>query len=175
MSIFRKILKPFKNSCNIFNKTENVGNDTEVDCEVNMNNQETIYISNIFKKKSFTLKELCHYFLDIDINMNAPIQSINIENIRELCNCYLYFTSNNIKYKQYLRNIKENKHLIQINNVTINVRLIFQEFDFEFNKLIIGIRTEMNYYDNTVSWEQFNEKFKNFNKELLEQIFVHKE
>ena len=36
MSIFRKILKPFKNSCNIFNKTENVGNDTEVDCEVNI-------------------------------------------------------------------------------------------------------------------------------------------
>ena len=168
MQHFKKLFTSFKNMCNIFKKTENVS-------IVDMNNQETIYISNIFKKKSFTLKELCHYFLDIDINMNAPIQSINIENIRELCDCYLYFTSNNIKYKQYLRNIKENKHLIQINNVSINVRLILQEFDFEFNKLIIGIRTEMNYYDNTLSWEQFNEKFKNFNKELLEQIFVHKE
>ena len=169
MQHFRKLFMSFKNRCNIFNKTENV------DSVIDINNQENIYYTNIFKKKSFTIKELCHYFLDIDINMNAPIQSINIENIRELCNCYLYFTSNNIKYKQYLRNIKENKHLIQINNVTINVRLILQEFDFEFNKLIIGIRTEMNYYENTVSWEQFNEKFKNFNKELLEQIFLHKE
>ena len=171
MQHFRKLFMSFKNRCNIFKKTENV------DSIIDMKNQENIniYYTNIFKKKSFTIKELCHYFLDIDINMNAPIQSINIENIRELCNCYLYFTSNNIKYKQYLRNIKENKHLIQINNVTINVRLILQEFDFEFNKLIIGIRTEMNYYENTVSWEQFNEKFKNFNKELLEQIFLHKE
>ena len=165
MQHFIKLVMSFKNMCNIFKKTENVSN-------VDINNQEN---TNIFKKKSFTLKELCHYFLDIDINMNAPIQSINIENIRELCECYLYFTSNNIKYKQYLRNIKENKCLIQINNVSINVRLILQEFDFEFNKLIIGIRTEMNYYDNTVSWEQFNEKFKNFNKELLEQIFIYQE
>ena len=64
---------------------------------------------------------------------------------------------------------------IQIDNISINLRLILQELDFEFNKLNVGIRTEMNDYDITLSWEQFNEKIKNCNKELLEQIFVHNE
>ena len=88
MQHFRKLFTSIKNRCNIFKKTENVDSIIDIKNQENLN----MYNPNIFKKKSFTIKELCHYFLDIDINMNAPIQSINIENIRELCNCYLYFT-----------------------------------------------------------------------------------
>ena len=179
MPIFRKMFNPFKNIYNIFKKTKNlsaVGVDIDTN-DTNIKNQEKIKINekNIFKKQSFTLKELCHYFLDIDINMNSSLKFINIENIHNLCNCYIYFSSNNIKYKQYLRIIKGNMCSIQIDNISINLRLILQELDFEFNKLNVGIRTEMNDYDITLSWEQFNEKIKNCNKELLEQIFVHKD
>ena len=183
MPIFRNMLNPFKNIFNIFQKTKNlsaVGVVTNDTIDDNINNQENIKINdknikNIFKKQSFTLKELCHYFLDIDTNMNSSLKFINIENIHNLCNCYIYFSSNNIKYKQYLRIIKGNMCSIQIDNISINLRLILQELDFEFNKLNVGIRTEMNDYDITLSWEQFNEKIKNCNKELLEQIFVHNE
>ena len=170
MPVFRKMLNPFKNIFNIFQKTKNlsavgiVSNDTIDD---DINNQENIKINdkNIFKKQSFTLKELCHYFLDIDTNMNSSLKFINIENIHNLCNCYIYFSSNNIKYKQYLRNIKGSMCSIQIDNISINLRLILQELDFEFNKLNVGIRTEMNDYDITLTWDQFNEKIKNCNKE----------
>ena len=177
MPIFRNMLNPFKNIFNIFQKTKNL---STVAIDDDINNQENIKINdknikNIFKKQSFTLKELCHYFLDIDTNMNSSLKSINIENIHNLCNCYIYFSSNNIKYKQYLRNIKGSMCSIQIDNISINLRLILQELDFEFNKLNVGIRTEMNDYDITLSWDQFNEKIKNCNKELLEQIFVHNE
>ena len=183
MPIFRNMLNPFKNIFNIFQKTKNlsaVGVVTNDTIDDDINNQENIKINdknikNIFKKQSFTLKELCHYFLDIDTNMNSSLKSINIENIHNLCNCYIYFSSNNIKYKQYLRNIKGSMCIIQIDNISINLRLILQELDFEFNKLNVGIRTEMNDYDITLTWEQFNEKIKNCNKELLEQIFVHNE
>jgi len=177
MPIFRKMFNPFKNIYNIFKKTKNLSTVAIDTNNINVNNQENIKINdkNIFKKQSFTLKELCHYFLDIDINMNSSLKYINIENIHNLCNCYIYFSSNNIKYKQYLRIIKGNMCSIQIDNISINLRLILQELDFEFNKLNVGIRTEMNDYDITLSWEQFNEKIKNCNKELLEQIFVHKD
>ena len=183
MPIFRNMLNPFKNIFNIFQKTKNlsaVGVVTNDTIDDDINNQENIKINdknikNIFKKQSFTLKELCHYFLDIDTNMNSSLKSINIENIHNLCNCYIYFSSNNIKYKQYLRNIKGSMCSIQIDNISINLRLILQELDFEFNKLNVGIRTEMNDYNITLTWEQFNEKIKNCNKELLEKIFVHNE
>ena len=177
MPIFRNMLNPFKNIFNIFQKTKNL---STVAIDDDINNQENIKINdknikNIFKKQSFTLKELCHYFLDIDTNMNSSLKSINIENIHNLCNCYIYFSSNNIKYKQYLRNIKGSMCSIQIDNISINLRLILQELDFEFNKLNVGIRTEMNDYDITLTWDQFNEKIKNCNKELLEKISVNKE
>ena len=177
MPIFRKMFNPFKNIYNIFKKTKNLSTVAIDTNNINVNNQENIKINdkNIFKKQSFTLKELCHYFLDIDINMNSSLKYINIENIHNLCNCYIYFSSNNIKYKQYLRIIKGNMCSIQIDNISINLRLILQELDFEFNKLNVGIRTEMNNYDITLTWEQFNEKIKNCNKELLEKISVNKE
>ena len=96
MPVFRKMLNPFKNIFKIFQKTKNlsavgiVSNDTIDD---DINNQENIKINdkNIFKKQSFTLKELCHYFLDIDTNMNSSLKSIHIENIHNLCNCYIFF------------------------------------------------------------------------------------
>ena len=182
MPIFRKMFNPFKNIYNIFKKTKNlsaVGVVTNDTIDDDINNQENIKINdkNIFKKQSFSLKELCHYFLDIDIdiNMSSSLKFINIENIHNLCNCYIYFSSNNIKYKQYLRNIKGSMCSIQIDNISINLRLILQELDFEFNKLNVGIRTEMNDYDITLTWDQFNEKIKNCNKELLEKISVNKE
>ena len=183
MPVFRKMLNPFKNIFNIFQKTKNlsaVGVVTNDTIDDDINNQENIKINdknikNIFKKQSFTLKELCHYFLDIDTNMNSSLKSINIENIHNLCNCYIYFSSNNIKYKQYLRNIKGSMCSIQIDNISINLRLILQELDFEFNKLNVGIRTEMKDYDIILTWDQFNEKIKNCNKDLLRQIFVNKE
>ena len=177
MPIFRKMFNPFKNIYNIFKKTKNLSTVAIDTNNINVNNQENIKINdkNIFKKQSFTLKELCHYFLDIDINMNSSLKFINIEHIHNLCNCYIYFSSNNIKYKQYLRIIKGNMCSIQIDNISINLRLILQELDFEFNKLNVGIRTEMNNYDITLTWEQFNEKIKNCNKELLEKISVNKE
>ena len=178
MPIFRKMFNPFKNIYNIFKKTKNLSAVAIDMNDINVNNQENIKINdkNIFKKQSFSLKELCHYFLDIDIdiNMSSSLKFINIENIHNLCNCYIYFSSNNIKYKQYLRIIKGNMCSIQIDNISINLRLILQELDFEFNKLNVGIRTEMNDYDITLTWDQFNEKIKNCNKELLEKIFVHK-
>jgi hypothetical protein len=177
MPIFRKMLNPFKNIYNIFKKPKNL---SAVAIDTNVNNQENKKINdknikNIFKKQSFTLKELCHYFLDIDINMKSSLKFINIENIHNLCYCYIYFSSNNIKYKQYLRIIKGNLCSIQIDDISINLRLILQELDFEFNKLNIGIRTEMSDHDIILSWDQFNKKIKNCNKDLLEQIFVHKD
>lgn len=131
-------------------------------------------IKNIFKKDFFTLKEFCQYFLDTKINTKINL-NYNKESIQELCNFYLYFSSNNVRYKQYLKNIKGGNFLIQINNVQINLRLVLQELDFEFNKLIIGIRTEATDYDITLSWKEFNQKNKICNKELLETIFEHKE
>ena len=129
-----------------------------------------INTKDIFKKQTFTLKELCHYFLDTPLLLNY-----NEESIHELCNCYLYFSSNNVNYKQFLKNIKRSRCMIKINNVQLSLRSIFQELDLEFSKLIIGIRTEENDYDITLSWEEFKEKIKNCNKELLEKIFVQKE
>jgi len=142
-----------------------------INCDTQQNiNIDDVNIKNIFKKQSFTLKELCHYFLDTPIYLKY-----NKESIEKLCNCYLYFSSNNNKYKQFLKNIKGNMCVLQINNVQLNLRNILQELDFEFNKLIIGIRTEANDYDITLSWDEFNEKIKNCNKELLETIFVYKD
>jgi len=161
MHFFNKKFFSLKKLCGHFKKTKII---SIIDNEPNVN------IKNIFKKQSFTLKELCHYFLDTRINLKY-----NKEAIQELCKCYLYFSSNNVKYKQYLKNIKGNIYIFQINNIQINLRSILQEFDFEFNKLIVGIRTETTEYDITVSWDQFNEKIKFCNKELLETIFVHKE
>jgi len=139
-------------------------------CDIQLNvDIDDINIKNIFKKQSFTLKELCHYFLNTPILLNY-----HKESIQELCNCYLYFSSNNVKYKQCLKNIKGSMCVIHINNIQLNLRSVLQELDFEFNKLIIGIRSDATDYDITVSWEEFNKKNKICNKELLETIFVHK-
>lgn len=132
-------------------------------------------IKNIFEKEYFTLKELCYFFLDLAKNNHYENDENNENNdnnekINFLCNGYLYFSSNNIKYKNYLKYIKRQQHNIKIKNTQINIRSILQEFDFEFSKLVIGIRTEKSDYDITISWDEFDNKIINCNKEILEKL-----
>jgi hypothetical protein len=114
--------------------------------------------NSIFEKESFTLKELCNTF--ILNNIDKPILYI--------INCYLDFSSGNSNYKKYLQEIRFNKGIF-LNNISFREMLMI--FDLEFTKLVIRIKTEPKDYDIKITWDEFNNKMKNVNKDQLYEFY----
>lgn len=115
---------------------------------------------SIFDKDTFTLKELCYMFTKIQ----------NSDEINNIIQCYLYFSSNNENYRKFLKKTRMDKGHIFINNDKyINFREILQTFDIEFCKLVITIHTQSKNYDVCISWKDFDDKMKmkNITKEDL--------
>jgi hypothetical protein len=111
-------------------------------------------MSSIFEKDSFTLKELCYIFL-----------FKNIDNINDICNCYINFSSDNKKFRDYLQYTRGDRGFIQLSNDKfIYFREILQIFDYEFNKLVIRISTNPKKYDILITWNDFENKIKNITK-----------
>lgn len=115
---------------------------------------------SIFEKDSFTLKELCNVLFNLK-------KHCYIQENDDIILCYIYFSSGNNYYRTFLNNTRKNKGFIYIDSVN-NKKLIFREllqmFDFEFNKLVIRIKTECKNYDINISWNDFEEKTKNITK-----------
>lgn len=114
--------------------------------------------NSIFEKESFTLKELCNTFILNNID----------KHIIDIINCYLYFSSGNSNYKKYLQETRLNKGIF-LNNVSF--REMLQMFDLEFTKLVIRIKTEPKDYDIRITWDEFNNKIKNLNKDQLYEFY----
>jgi hypothetical protein len=114
--------------------------------------------NSIFEKESFTLKELCNTFILNNID----------KSILDIINCYLYFSSGNSNYKKYLQETRLNKSIF-LNNVSF--REMLQMFDLEFTKLVIRIKTEPKDYDIKITWDEFNNKMKNVNKDQLYEFY----
>jgi len=169
MSIFKKfLLKSIDKSNNILQNTQK-------------------YIS-IFDKDFFTLKELCNLFVEINNNLNFPSNKVrsfskdyyrkiiidqdilDFDEVSNIYECYMNFSSGNEKYRDFLKNTRSIKGLIIINNKEIYFREILQEFDTNFNKLVIRINTESSNYDINISWKEFEEKVKNLTKKELEEL-----
>mgnify|MGYP006137033519 FL=1 len=93
--------------------------------------------------------------------------SLEYKNIKHICHCYLLFTNNDKKYLQYLNWTRINCCPIYINDKKIMLRHVLQNFDHEFNKLVIRIRTSTNNNNINVSWEEYNKKYPNFDKSEL--------
>jgi hypothetical protein len=111
-------------------------------------------MSSIFEKDSFTLKELCNIFL-----------SKNIDNINDICTCYINFSSENKKFREYLQITRNNRGLLKISDdKSIYFRELLQTFDHEFNKLVIRISTNPKNYDISIKWSDFENKIKNITK-----------
>jgi hypothetical protein len=120
-------------------------------------------MASIFEKDSFTLKELCNIFL-----------SKNIDNINDICSCYMNFSSNNKKFRDYLQNTRNNRGFIQLSNdISIYFRELLQTFDHEFNKLVIRISTNPKNYDISVKWTDIESNFKNITKDDIKS-FIEK-
>jgi hypothetical protein len=119
---------------------------------------ELLCNNSIFEKESFTLKELCSTF--ILNNIDKPILDI--------INCYLDFSSGNLNYKKYLQETRFNKGIF-LNNISF--REMLQMFDLEFTKLVIRIKTEPKNYDIKITWDEFNNKMKNVNKDQLYEFY----
>jgi hypothetical protein len=120
---------------------------------------------NIFNKDIFTLKELCYFI------KNNKIKCENKNELDNIAICYILFSSNNSKYREYLINIRGNKgYLIQINNKIIYLREILQNLDLEFTKLVIRIKTEPKNYDISITWNEFEEKT-SISKNILMNLF----
>jgi hypothetical protein len=166
MSIFKKFLsKSIDKSNNIIEKSSE-------------------YIS-IFDKEYFTLKELCNLFIRVFCNLQqhsvSPAAShlkqallesaeLDFDEVSNIYECYMNFSSGNKKYRDFLVNTRSTRGLIIINNKNIYFREILQEFDTNFNKLVIRINTESSNYDITISWKEFEEKVKNLTKMELEEL-----
>jgi hypothetical protein len=114
--------------------------------------------NSIFEKESFTLKELCSTFILNNID----------KSILDIINCYLYFSSGSSNHKKYLQEIRFNKGIF-LNNVSF--REMLQMFDLEFTKLVIRIKTEPKDYDIKITWNEFNDKMKNVNKDQLYEFY----
>ena len=111
-------------------------------------------MSSIFEKDSFSLKELCYIFL-----------LKNIDNINGICNCYLNFSSDNKKFRDFLQNTRSDRGFIQLSNdKSIYFRELLQTFDHEFNKLVIRISTYPRNYDISIRWADIESKIKNITK-----------
>ena len=118
----------------------------------------------IFNKEIFSLKELCKLFLNSDFNY--------------ISKCYLFFSSNNEKYINFLKYTRNNKGtLLYYNNKEINLREILQTFDRDFLKLVIRIKIHQSDYEINISWDDFEkhtslskDQFYNFYKDYLINI-----
>ena len=142
-----------------------------------------ISIYDFFKNSSFTLRDLCLLQINllkkyknnsyIKYNNNNNIENYNY--IKDICYCYLNFTNNDKKYLNYLVNTRFHNGNIYYNyenNInTINFKQILQEFDEEFNKLVIRIRTQKNNNIISVEWNKYDETFPYFKKEILKKYF----
>lgn len=115
--------------------------------------------NSIFEKESFTLKELCKTFISTNID----------ESIINIINCYLAFSSCSSNYKKYLEYVRGTKGLFLKNNVSFREMLMV--FDLEFTKLVIRIKTDPKDYDIKITWDEFNSKFKNTNKDELYEFY----
>jgi hypothetical protein len=179
MDIFKKF--SFKNIDIIKNTFKDKSNDSSKN-EIQNNNV------SIFDKESFSLKELCNLFLVLSNTKQIPsdiIRSFSKDYYRKIIitqneidnneifyiyECYINFSSGNEKYRDFLRNTRLLKGLIIINNKKIYFREILQEFDNNFNKLVIRIDCKSSNYDINITWKQFEEKIKNLTKNELEKI-----
>ena len=132
----------------------------------------TDMISNFFEKSSFTLRELC--FLQLKLLQKLPYCELSqneYHSLYKICQCYLFFTENDKRYLDYLIYTRSHYGTISYNNYVIRFRLILQEFDDEFNKLVIRIRTDKNDNNIQIDWNIYNECFPNFSKEILHEYF----
>ena len=126
---------------------------------------------SIFDKDLFTLNELCIY---IKNNINKDIYNIN--EIYNICNCYILFTSNNGKYWDYVKYIREYKGYLLTKTKDIYLREILQIFDIEFTKLVIRIKTNPKIYNISISWKDVENKIgihKNELKNLINKNNIH--
>jgi hypothetical protein len=117
----------------------------------------------IFDKDSFTLKELCNFLL----NLKKNNYSYEIDEINNIILCYINFSSGNNNYIKYLNNTRNNKgylYIDKLNNKILIFRELLQMFDFEFNKLVIRIKTNTTNYDIKINWNDFEDKTKNISK-----------
>jgi hypothetical protein len=148
----------------------------------NTNNQMLIHmISNFFEKSSFTLRELCFIQLKLlqklsysnlnNLNNLNDFTYLEHESLYKICQCYLYFIENDKKYLDYLIYTRSHYGLISYNNHVIRFRLILQEFDDDFNKLVVRIRPDKNKRYIQIDWNAYNECFPNFPKEMLRDYF----
>ena len=127
---------------------------------------------NIFNKETFTLKEFCKTISNIKSIQNCNNYDIEISNINIILDCYLKFSSGYICYNKKINHIRNNKGLLFIkNNKNIYFREILQNFDMEFTKLIIRIKTEPKNYDIIISWKEFEEKM-GISKKDIENLFL---
>lgn len=129
-------------------------------------------ISNFFEKPFFTLRELC--FIQLKLLQKLPYYELTKNNyisINQICHCYLYFIDNDKKYLDYLIYTRSHYGIISYNNHDIRFRQIFQEFDDEFNKLVIRIRAEKNSSITQIDWDTYNQCFPNFSKKILQEYF----
>jgi len=124
---------------------------------------------SIFEKDSFTLKELCNTFILNKDKKDIYGENIINQSIVDIINCYLAFSSCNSNYKKYLCNVRGTKGLFLKNNVSFREMLMI--FDLEFTKLVIHIKTEPEDYDITITWDEFNNKMKNTNKDELYEFY----
>ena len=117
--------------------------------------------STIFDKENFSLKELCETFKNIKY---IPVQDCNnnseILNIKIVADCYIKFSSGDKSYIKLLNQTRNYKCYLLNNkkNKDIYFREILQNFDMEFTKLVIRIKTEPKNYDIIISWKEFEEK-----------------
>ena len=120
---------------------------------------------SIFKKDSFTLKELCNMFI-------AKYNSDISPELYTIIQCYLNFSSGDTNYRKFLNKTRMNKGSIYISDTKIlHFREILQAFDIEFCKLVITIHTQPKNYDIIISWKDFEMTTKNITKDDLEKLF----
>ena len=132
----------------------------------------SLIISNFFEKSSFTLRDLC--FIQIKLLQKLSYcESIidKYQSLYQICQCYIFFTENDKRYLDYLIYTRSHYGIISYNNKVIRFRLILQEFDEEFNKLIIRIRPNINKNNIQIDWNTYNQCFPNFSKEILYDYF----
>ena len=128
-------------------------------------------MDDIFEKDEFTLKEFCNYFIN-NINKINYSEKLKIhEDILDICKCYIYFSSNNKKYRKYLQRARICPCYIYINSKKrLSIREILQIYDFDFCKLVIRINVDTHNRDIRITWEDLYSRFKNLSKEEFEAI-----
>ena len=130
-------------------------------------------IDNFFEKSSFTLRELCFIQLKL-LQKLSYFESAKYEyhSLYQICQCYLFFIENDKRYLNHLTYTRSHYGTISFENYVIRFRLILQEFDDEFNKLVIRIRPDKNDNNNIqIDWNTYNECFPDFPKETLRDYF----